>query len=189
MRRRVFQVHLVLGGIGGLLILVWAASGSLMTLEPLLLRHLDPTFPRLDPPPIAARDFPVAPAGLPVPTAAALALRSYGGRSWYEITGGDGTVSAFDARTGKPCSALLSTKVILDHLREKLALSPWRAERATRLEHHTDVYRKGRLPVYEITFLGPEGVIAFIHALFTRDPLAGPRVAHLEPPVPDASSR
>ncbi|MBI3299255.1 MAG: MFS transporter [Elusimicrobia bacterium] len=162
-RKLLFRWHVGLGKFGGALILIWALSGTVMTVQPMLLRALDPGFPSLRAEPADLGAFSVPPARLGSKTASA-SLRTFRGRSWYELTLADGAVEAYDSRTGAPVAALLSEAEVVVGLAERLAASRWTTGAAVLMDRHDDQYRKGRLPVYKVRMSGPGAVVLYISA-------------------------
>lgn len=163
-RRRVFDWHLAIGRFTALLILVWAFSGSMITLEPMLSEHFGPAFPKLKAPALDAAAFRVPPAAVLGSDFAALALRQFAGRSWYEATRADGSVAAFDARSGRPVDPLVPAAALRTELGRRLAGTAWTPGEPRLQLEHDDVHRKGRLPVYRVPMEGPGGVVAYFYA-------------------------
>lgn len=164
MRKKLFDWHLGLGKYAGALILVWATSGAVMTVQPTLVRWADPGFPKLKAEAVKVEDFTIPPSRLPAAAGGAVALRRFAGRSWYEVTGADGAVNAFDSRTGRPVPAALSAEEISADLSAKLRGGRWTPGPASLLERYDDYYRKGRLPVYKVAVAGPGGITLYVSA-------------------------
>lgn len=155
MRRRLFDWHLTLGLFGGFLMLVWSLSGGLMILDPVLRRAFDAKPPKVAARPVDAAAFSFPAARLPAAGAEAVSLRSFGGRSWYEVRWKGGKTAAFDSATGGSVPAELTPEEARGFLDAELGPKGWRAASVERLAQHDDHYRSGELPVLRAVMIGP----------------------------------
>lgn len=164
MRKRLIRWHITLGRAASLLMIVWALSGMAMTLEPIALKALDPSFPRLGPLAVEPEAFPRPPAELmqlrePV---ASIAFRQTSGRAWFQVHLLDGRVLGVDAHTGGESEPYLTGEELGTKLANQLAGSRWAlAGRPVLLRKFDDQYRKDRLPVYRVRLDGPSRVVLY----------------------------
>lgn len=161
MRRALFDWHLILGYGCGALILVWSLSGAAMIMDPIVRRAFDPALPKAPLAALPLAEFSHPASRLPAAGASSVALRHFGGRSWYEARWADGRVASFDSRTGAPVAG----DVTLEEARAAAAMAGggrWKAGAPYRLDKHDDQYRSpAELPVIAVPLEGPAAPVLY----------------------------
>lgn len=158
MRKRLYSWHLTLGrGLGAVLI-IWALSGAAMILEPLVCPRLESPAPRVAVPTLDPATLPRPPSEVvpAKPQPKQIVARSWNGRGWYEVTLADGSVQAYDARSGATVTSVLSPEEVRDFIPK--------AGTPELLTDYDDQYRKGPLPVYRVAIAGPSAWIIYVDA-------------------------
>lgn len=165
-RKRFYHWHVALGRLTGVLLVIWAASGLVTVIEPMLAPLFEKPLPkmqvpRVDPallalPPLRAIGDGVSPN--------AITARTWKSRGWYEVTNADGTTVGFDATTGQPVDPFLTSVEVREMLMVALSGSAWAVRALERLDDFDDHYRKGPLPVYRVGLDGPCGYVVYVDA-------------------------
>lgn len=167
MRRRLFDWHLTLGSFTGALLLIWSLSGIAMIAEPLIHRLVGTERPRLAAPSVDPRAFSLPASGLALEgPVAAMALRQFAGRSWYQVLRPDGTREGYDAATGRAVSALLDASDVAGHVDRALQGTEWkRRGEPVALTEPDDFYRRGDFPAFRVDLEGPGALVVYVSAL------------------------
>lgn len=167
MRRRLFDWHLTLGSFTGALLLIWSLSGIAMIAEPLIHRAVGTERPKLAAPSVEPGAFRVAASALPVQgPVAAVALRQFAGRSWYQVLRPDGTREGYDAATGRAVPALLDAADVAGHVDRALQGTAWkRRGEPVPLAEPDDFYRRGDFPAFRVDLDGPGALVVYVSAL------------------------
>lgn len=166
MRKQLYQWHVTLGRWAGVLLVIWAASGFITVVEPMISSLAEKPLPKLQAPTVDPTLFVLSPSQA-VPTGAApvsVAARASKRRAWYEVTTADGATVGFDAATGKPAEPFLKPDEARDMLSAWLSGSDWTLRDVERLDDFDDHYRKGPLPVYRVGLDGPCGYVLYVDA-------------------------
>lgn len=161
MRRFLFDWHLRLGQFAGTLILIWSASGALMTLDPVVRRAFDAEPPKVKGAPVDGARFTYPVSRLPVVGVSAVALRTFAGRSWYEARWPDGRVAGFDAATGAPVPAEITADEARDRI-AKVLPSKWTVLGIDTLTANDDHYRPTDFPAYRLALAGPGAPVLYL---------------------------
>jgi hypothetical protein len=144
--------------------ILWALSGIAMTLEPIALKALDPSFPKLGPLAVDPDAFarPVSELMLLREPVASVSFRQTSERAWFLVRMLDGRVVGVDARSGAEVSPYLTTDELKTKLANQLAGSRWSlADRPVLLRRYDEQYRKDQLPVYRVRLDGPARVVLY----------------------------
>lgn len=172
MRKQLYHWHVTLGRVAGVLLVIWATSGLITVVEPMISPLAETSLPQLQAPRVDPALFARGPAqAIPAGVApASVAARSWKQRAWYEVTTTDGATQAYDAATGKTTEPFLTPDEVGEMLAAWLSGSAWTTRGIERLDNFDDHYRKGPLPVYRVRLEGPGGYVLYVDA----------RTGHLE---------
>lgn len=167
MRRRLFDWHLTLGSFTGALLLIWSLSGIAMIADPLIHRVVGTERPKVAAPTVDPRAFALPASALPVQgPVAAVTLRQFAGRSWYQVLRPDGSREGYDAGTGRPVRALLDATDVAEHVDRALQDTDWkRRGEPVLLTEADDFYRRGDFPAFRVDLEGPGALVVYVSAL------------------------